>query len=173
MARAKKRRSLPVRLLRGLGILILVIVILAAVLIGFLSATEYRPADRETVPAAVGASPASISSVSPSGSSTSVQSPCPTSMQCTRSTAADGSHGGTEVPAGARRSAHPDSSAASRTASAAVRAAARSGPRADPVLTVFSPSRKAAPDKQKSFVPDGGASPPSGRAPGQAEAKLF
>ena len=56
MARAKKRRSLPVRLLRGLGILILVIVILAAVLIGFLSATEYRPADRETVPAAVGAS---------------------------------------------------------------------------------------------------------------------
>ena len=34
-------------------------------------------------------------------------------------------------------------------------------------------SGKAAPDKQKSFVPDGGASPPSGRAPGQAEAKLF
>ena len=47
MAGARKR-SAPARFLRGVGILLLIILILAAGLIVFLSITEYRPADRET-----------------------------------------------------------------------------------------------------------------------------
>lgn len=41
----KKQRSLPVKILKGIGIFLLVIVIAFAGLIGFLSVTEYKPAD--------------------------------------------------------------------------------------------------------------------------------
>ena len=46
---SRKKRSLPARFLRGAGILLLIILLLAAGLIVFLSVTEYRPADRETL----------------------------------------------------------------------------------------------------------------------------
>ena len=49
MAKQKKKRSVPVRILKGIGIFLLIVVLLAAGLIAFLSITEYRPADREAV----------------------------------------------------------------------------------------------------------------------------
>ena len=46
MRNGKKKRGFPAVLLRIAGILVLAVVILAAGLLGFLSVTEYRPADR-------------------------------------------------------------------------------------------------------------------------------
>ncbi len=45
----KKRLPLPLRLLRVFGILLLCVVVLIAGLIGFLSVTEYKPQERETL----------------------------------------------------------------------------------------------------------------------------
>ena len=45
----KKTRSVPMRILRCIGIILLCVVVLLAGLIGFLSVTEFKPADRETV----------------------------------------------------------------------------------------------------------------------------
>lgn len=45
----KKKRSLPVRLLRTIGILLLCIVLLAAGMVGFLSVTEFKPDDRQAL----------------------------------------------------------------------------------------------------------------------------
>lgn len=48
--KTKKKRSPAARIFRGISIFLLVILLLAGGLIGFLSIAEYRPADRETVP---------------------------------------------------------------------------------------------------------------------------
>ena len=45
----KKHRSLPVRILRFIGILLLIVVLLAVGLVGYLSVTEYKPADTEAL----------------------------------------------------------------------------------------------------------------------------
>ena len=58
MTYGKKKRGLAVRILRGVGIALLAVVVLLAGGIGFLSATEYRPADRESVELAGGAASA-------------------------------------------------------------------------------------------------------------------
>lgn len=49
MAKQKKKRSVPVRILRGVGFVLLAVVVLLAGLIAFLSITEYKPAEREAV----------------------------------------------------------------------------------------------------------------------------
>ena len=45
--KTKKKRSIAVRILKGIGIFLLVVVLLAGGLLGFLSLTEYRPAETE------------------------------------------------------------------------------------------------------------------------------
>lgn len=43
----KKKRSAAAKIFTGIGIFLLIIVLLAGGLIGFLSLTEYRPAETE------------------------------------------------------------------------------------------------------------------------------
>lgn len=49
MAETKHKRGFFAGLFRLIGTLLLIVVVLAAGLIGYLSVTEYRPADRETL----------------------------------------------------------------------------------------------------------------------------
>lgn len=49
MKKEKKQRSIPVKILRVVGIVLLCVVVLLAGFIGFLSVTEYKPEDVETL----------------------------------------------------------------------------------------------------------------------------